>query len=235
MNGLDHEVIDVSWDDYENYSNVLLEHKKAPFHSIEVQIYKAAKYAKKLGYNKLLFGESADSVFGGLDGLLSKDWKFDEFVKRFSFTPLEKVLVKPNYILEPFETCRISKNNIDAHKFISSVFFVESVNSYYNACDTCGVEFLSPYAVMTMGIPLDLEKVRNGNSKYLVRELFKEKYPKLEMNKKTPMPRPMELWLKEWKGPNRKEFKIDNFNELTVDQKWLVYILEKFLNYFEIV
>ena len=27
--------------------------------------------------NKLLFGESADVIFGGMDGLLSKDWTFE--------------------------------------------------------------------------------------------------------------------------------------------------------------
>ena len=48
------------------------------------------------------------------------------------------------------------------------------------------------------------------------------------------MPRPMDLWLKNWDGPKRKEFKNNSITELTGDAKWLVYILEYFLNYFQI-
>ena len=234
INGLDHEIVEIRWSDYEKYIPILLEHKKAPFHSIEVQIYKAALRAKELGYNKLLFGESADSIFGGLDGLLSKDWSFDEFVKRFNFTPTEKILKKYKLILEPYKDCINEKGKIDAHKFISTKFFVESTNSYFNACNCAEVKFLSPYSNMKLISPLDVERVRKGDSKYLVRELFKKIYFDLEITKKTPMPRPMGLWLKSWKGPRRYEFIKNCQQSLNGDQKWLVFILEKFLNYFNV-
>ena len=234
MNGLDQEIIEVNWSDYEKYIPILLEHKKAPFHSIEVQIYKAALRAKELGYNKLLFGESADAIFGGLDGLLSKDWSFKEFTERFNFAPVEKILKKPNLVLSPYKSCINEASKIDVHKFINTYFFVESINSYFNACSCAEVQFLSPYSSMKMACPLDLNRIRSGDSKYLVRELFKRKYPKLKMAKKTPMPRPMGLWLKSWKGPERYEFIKNCHESLTGDQKWLVYILEKFLDYFDV-
>ncbi len=233
INGLKNEVIEVSWEDYEKYIPVLLNHKKAPFHSIEVQIYKAALRVKELGYDKLLFGESADTVFGGLSGLLSKDWTFDEFVNRYNFVPVDKVLSKPNLILEPYKEM-LNGDIVDAHKFINKYFFKESYNSYCNACGTAKVEYLSPYTCMQLIGPLDLTRVRNGDSKYLIKELFRILYPDLDITKKIPMPRPTELWFKNWEGPKRKEFKNLEQVELTGDQKWLIYILERFLNHFDV-
>ena len=233
FNGLEHEIVEVTWEDYEKYCDTLLKHKRAPFHSIEVQIYKAALRAKEQGYTKLLFGESADCIFGGLDGLLSKDWDFNEFVERYNYVPTKKVLKDANYVLEPYEDCRIG-NKADAYKFISTYLYWEAVNSYTNACNAAGIEFLSPFKEMILDTPIDLKRIRNGESKYLIRELFREKYPDFKMNPKIPMPRPMELWLENWSGPKRKEFLPDCIKDLKGDAKWLVFILEKFLNTFNI-
>ena len=103
-----------------------------------------------------------------------------------------------------------------------------------NACETAGLKFLSPYNVMRLNGPIDLNRIRNGESKYIVRDLFKKLYPDIIPNKKIPMPRPMELWLKNWGGPKRKEFKNTSLANLSGDAKWLVYILEKFLNYYDV-
>lgn len=46
------------------------------------------------------------------------------------------------------------------------------------------------------------------------------------------MPRATEQWLKNY-APKRKEFKTENINILTGDQKWLVYCLETFLNMYD--
>lgn len=232
-NNLEQEIIEITWDDYEKYCDDLLEHKKAPFHSIEVQIYKAALIAKEQGYTKLLFGESADAVFGGLDGLLSKNWNLEEFVERYNNVNPTKVLKNANIIYEPYKECLIS-NYIDVHGYINKHFFIESVNSYINACDTAGIKFLSPYVYMEMGVALDLERIRRGESKYIVKELFKKLYPDFEITPKIPMPRPIELWLKNWEGPKRKEFKEKCIDNIKGDEKWLVYILERFLNFFKI-
>ena len=56
--------------------------KCAPVHSIEPQILQAALQAKKDGIEMMFVGESSDLIFGGMDGLLAKDWDFDEFVNR---------------------------------------------------------------------------------------------------------------------------------------------------------
>ena len=53
------------------------------------------------------------------------------------------------------------------------------------------------------------------------------------MAPKTPMPRPMSQWLANWEGPKREEFIPNSIRDLTGDQKWLVYVLEWFLNLLE--
>ena len=226
---LKHKVIEIYWEDFEKYSELLMRKKGTPIHSIEVQIYKASLQAKKDGVDVLIFGESSDCLYGGLSKLLSKDWTFGEFVDRYSF-------VKPYYVLKEFDMDLlpvIKYNNngiIDVHSFLSDVFFKESVNSYYNACEAAGIECLIPFANTLWAEKIDLERIRKGENKYLVRQIFEKLYNGFDIPEKTPMPRPMAEWLENWNGPVRKEFLPNCVKNLTGDQKWLVWSLEKFLN-----
>lgn len=226
---LDHRIVEIYWEDYLELSPALMKNKGAPIHSIEPQIYKAALQAKEDGIERLVFGESADAIFGGLDGLLSKDWLFNDFVDRYSYLKPHKVLKGYQFILEPYREFKVG-DYIDTHRFISEFFYLESVASYTNACSLAGVEFVAPYVNMKMDIPLDLERIRSGDSKYLVRELFRQLYPNHEMGIKTPMPRPMGQWLADWEGPKREEFLSKSIKDFKGDQKWLVYVLEWFLD-----
>lgn len=227
--GLNQKVIEIYWEDFEKYAPILMKHKGAPIHSIEVQIYKAALQAKKDGFDALLFGETADVNFGGFDGLLSKDWSVDDFKKRF--TNVEPSIVLKEYvdIREPFE--KYAVNGIeDVHEFVRHVFYRESTNSYTNACSTAGIQFISPYTKAYMSVPLDLNRVRNGENKYLVREIFHRLYPHLDVPKKIPMPRATNEWFKNWKCEPQELFRDDiDYSKLSGDQKWLIYALNEFL------
>jgi len=226
--GLDNKIIDVTWEDYNEYSRILMKHKGAPIHSIEPQIYKAAVTARKDGVKNLIFGENADMIFGGLDGLFSKDWTFDEFVQRYMYLDPVKVLHNGTRITEPFEKYR-QGNSIDFYKFICDFFYMEANGSYDNACQTAGVNYISPFNRMVLNTPLDYKRIRNGESKYILRNLFKEKYNTEKVPKKTPLPRAVSQWLADWEGPKRDEFISGCTNNMTGDQKWLVYCLERFL------
>lgn len=226
---LEHEIIDVYWEDFEKYAPMLMKHKGAPIHSIEVQIYKAALKAKAEGFERVLYGESADCVFGGLSKILSQDWKIGDFIDRYQYVAPYKVLRKPKYVLEPF--IRHEKNGyIDTHGFLSAEFYKESINSYINASQTAGVEVVMPYAHCILEGELDYSRVRNGENKYLVREVFKRLYPNFVIPPKTPMPRPMNEWFANWQGPIRNEFYPHCTDNMSGDQKWLVWVLERFLN-----
>lgn len=227
--GLIHEVIEMYWEDFEKYSPVLMKHKGAPIHSIEVQIYKVAMKAKAEGITKLIFGEAADCLFGGLSNLLSRDYTFDEFVKRYQFVSPSEVLKNPQTIVGPVE--RHKKNGfVDPHEFLSNEFYIESMGSYHNAMTTAQVDLIAPYANCFLDVPIDYSRVRNGENKYLVREVFSKLYPGFVIPPKTPMPRPMNEWFKDWEGPSREEFIPHCTDSMSGDQKWLVWCLEQYLN-----
>lgn len=227
--GLNNKTIEIYWEDYEKYAPILMAHKGAPIHSIEVQIYKASLEMKKDGFDTVIFGESADANFGGLDGLLSKNWTVPQFIDRFSNVMPYKAVKDSEIIEKPFEM--YSKDGyIEPHDFIRNIFYVESMGSYEFATSAAGINLSAPYSKTFMGVPIDYNRIRSGEGKYLVREVFKKYYPNYGIPPKTPMPRPMDEWLKDWKGPIREEFWPHCTDEMTGDQKWLVWSLERFLN-----
>ena len=84
------------------------------------------------------------------------------------------------------------------------------------------------------GVVEMMKRIRAGESKYVIRELYKKKYPDLSLPEKLPMPRPVDIYFKDWQGPTRPEFRRDiDMSALTGNQKWLLYCLEQFLNMHE--
>lgn len=226
--GLEHRVIEIYWDDFEESLEPLMQSKGAPIHSIEVQIYKAAKKAKYDGFDALIFGEAADCLYGGHDGLLSRDWLTCDFAVRYTYVSPEKVLKHPESIINIYEG--YSNNGVvDVVEFLRNEFFRESMGSYSNPCRLAQTELIAPYSD-TLPPPLDLNRIRQGEPKYLVRQVFETFYPDFNIPPKTPMPRPMDEWLAAWPGPKRDEFLPGCACNLSGDQKWLLYSLERFLD-----
>lgn len=232
--GLKHNLIDISFDDYKKYTPIVMKNKCAPVHSIEPQIYKAAIEAKKDGVEIMLIGDGADYVFGGMDKLLSVDWNINDFINRYISLDPNKVLTNPIDIQSVFEPYRKKNDEFDLLKFMDGPITIESYGSYKNAFETAKMEYCDPYDKLKMAEPLDLNKIRNGESKYLIRKLFTMRFPELEVPAKIPMPRPVDYIFKDWNGPTRKEFRSDiNISELTGNQKWQLWCAELFLNEFD--
>lgn len=226
-----HHLIDITMEDYEEFTPVVMRHKFAPVHSIEPQIYKAAEMAKNDGVQLMIVGESADLIFGGMDKLISPVWTFDAFVKRYTFLDPNLVLNNPVDQSELFERYREGENGINVLKFMDEVFSIESSSSYMNAFGAAWMPYYDPYAKLVMAEPLDMNRVRNGEPKYLVRGLYAIKYPELEIPFKIPMPRPVDSVFKTWPGPTRSEFRKDiDVDSLTGNQKWQLWCAEMFLN-----
>lgn len=229
--GLIHHLIDITMDDYEKYTPIVMKSKFAPVHSIEPQIYKAAVQAKQDGVQLMIVGESADLIFGGMDKLITPEWTFDSFVKRYTFLDPNLVLTHPVDQSELFEKYRWGKEGINVLKFMDEVFSVESSGSYMNAFGAAWMPYYDPYAKLIMADPLDMTRVRNGEPKYLVRGLYAMKYPELEIPFKIPMPRPVDAIFKDWSGPQRAEFRKDiPMSTLTGNQKWQLWCAECFLS-----
>lgn len=222
--------VDIDWNVVEKNVDAVMKAKCAPVHSIEPQILEAALQAKADGVEMMVVGKSSDLIFGGMDQLLAKDWDFDEFAKRYTFTAPETVLNEPvdmNYLFERYR----QGEKIDFLKFMDDVFSVESSSSYLNAFGVAQMPYVDPYAKLKMADPLDLHRVRHGEPKYLIRELFAKKYPEIPVPNKVPMPRPVDEYFKTWKGPKRPEFRKDiNISNFTGNQKWQIWCLERFLN-----
>lgn len=222
--------VDIDWDVVEKHIDSLMLAKGGPVHSIEPQILHAALQARTDGVQRMIVGESADLIFGGMDGLLAQDWNIEDFIKRYTFTNPQDVLKNPVDMRYLFERYRMG-NKIDFLKFMDEVFSIESSGSYLNAFGVAGMPYTDPYAKLKMAIPLDLHKVRNGESKYLIRQLFAMKYPEYPVPNKIPMPRPVDEYFKDYTGPIRQEFREDiDLSKLTGNQKWQIWCLERFLN-----
>ncbi len=228
----DHEIIEMNWSDFEELTPEILRLDGVPFHSIEVQLLKAARHAKSQGIERIIIGDAADYVFGGMDKILSKDWTFDEFYNRFNYVDPEKVLKNGQSVREIYEPYRIGTNSIDFQRMLKDYMDIESDTSYMHAFKNAGIKYLDPYSYMELAVPLDLARIRAGESKYLIRALFAKRYPDIPVPNKIPMPRATNQWLKDYKV-SRPEFISNCTENMTGDQKWLCWCLEQYLNMHE--
>lgn len=229
--GLHLHYVDICWDTVERYVDIVMKEKSAPVHSIEPQIYQAALQAKADGVEMMIVGESSDLIFGGMDQLIGQDWLFNDFMERYTFTKPELVLSEPESMQYLFERYRKPENKIDYLKFMDEIFSIESSSSYMNAFGAAGMPYFDPYAKLVMADRLNLDRIRNGEPKYLIRELMAKKYPDIPVPNKIPMPRPVDHYFSEWKGPERHEFRRDiDMSKFTGNQKWQMWCLERFLN-----
>lgn len=231
--GLKQIVVPMYWEDMEQYTPLLMRHKGSPISSIEVQIYKAALQAKKDGFDKLIFGQASDVLYGGLSGLLSKDRTLGEFIERYSYVMPYAVLKDWEMPIQPFLDFMDEKGYIDSHNFCAHVHLEEAADSYINACECAGIQMLTPYIHTYMSVPMDYSLIRSGKNKYIVRDVFEQLYPDFEIPAKVPMPRATNEWFKDWDGPVRDEFWPHCTDHMTGDQKWMVWCLEKFFDLFE--
>ena len=227
--GLKHKIIEITWEDCERYAPLLMRRKGAPVHSIEVQIYKAALEAKRDGFDTFLFGENADAIFGGFSQILSRDWTVGDFIDRYSYVLPYKALREYKLVTEPILR-HVRDGYVDVHGFFDKEYRPESTGSYLNATGAADMQLLLPFGGTVLGGPLDYERVRRGENKYLVREVFNRLYPGFETPPKLPMPRAVNEWLKDWDGPKRPEFWPHCTDTMTGDQKWLVWALERYLD-----
>lgn len=230
INELEHIVIPITWNDYLESMDELMLHDGCPVFANEPQVYTLAKKMKQDGVEMIIFGDNADMAFGGMDKLLSKEWTYNQWKKRYTFVEPSMVLKKYEDMDKVYRQYKIGDNSIDYIKFLNEIFASSSSAAYINAFKYAKMKYLDPYAKLKMGQKLDLMRVRNGESKYLIRQLFKKKYPELDIPEKIAMARATDFWLKDWKGPKRSEFYEDCIEGMTGEQKFLLYSLERFLN-----
>lgn len=231
--GLKHKIITVQWKDYLRYKKKLMLNKNSPLHPVEVGIYCAALQAHKDGISNLFTGCGADATFGGLDKLLSQKWTYKKFINRYNFLDPKLILKKPANINNIYKKYKKGRY-IEIQKFIKEVFGLQTEQLFHNAISTAQCKIIAPFEKMKLSIPLDINRIKNGEPKYLLYEVYKKLYPTIKPNPKIPFARPMDEWMKDWNDIHRPEFRKDiNIKELTGEQKWLVYCLQDFMDLIE--
>lgn len=106
-----------------------------------------------------------------------------------------EVLTDPVDMHYIFEKYRKGKY-IDFLGIYNSIVTDESYASYDNAFYSAYMPFVDPYELLKMDERVDLTKIINGQSKYLIRDLFNLRYPNLPVPEKNLMPRPVDVYLK---------------------------------------
>ena len=231
--GLRHSVVRVMWDDFVAYEERLMIHKKAPLHPVEVALYKASLVARADGVEKVFIGNGADSTFGGLDKLLSKDWTFEEFIDRYTFVKPE-ALLKEWVDIVPVYAPYKKGAHIDVQNFLKTVHGLGVVQAFENAISLAGLEILQPYEHLRLNIPLDIEKIRKGKPKYMLREVFSHLYLDRAPPVKVAFARPMDVWLRCYAGPKSEVFKKNvQINQFSGEQKYIIRCLDQFVQCLE--
>ena len=113
-NGMTLHYVDIGWEQVREALPAVMRSKGGPVHSIEPRIYLAAQQAKADGVGLMIIGDASDYVFGGMDKLLSKDWTYDEFVRRYIYVDPFEVLREPvsmDYVFERYRTAGISASS----------------------------------------------------------------------------------------------------------------------------
>ena len=228
--GLQHTVVSVGWDDYDENMDALMKRKKSPLHPAEVGLYMAACAARQDGVTQLVVGNGADSTFGGLDKLLSKDWTFEEFVSRYMFLDPSRAVKHPISMLDIFEPYR-TPQGVNVSGFLKSVHGLGVIQMFENAIHSGGCSIVAPFEELSLDVPLDIQRIRSGEPKYILNEVFQTLCPGLEIRTKIPFARPVTQWLSDWQGPKHPAF-LDNLSmsNFSGEQKWQLYCLERFLN-----
>ena len=228
--GLRHHSVTVTWADYQAHMDQLMQHKCSPLHPVEVGLYLAARQAAADGVETLVLGNGADSTFGGLDKLLARDWRPAEFVARYTFLNPHLALRESADIWPAFAP--YARGEVfDTAGFLKTVHGQGVIQAFDNAIGAGGCRTAEPYERLYLDEPLDLARIRRGESKYLLRAVFAYLYPALNQPTKIAFARPMDAWLADWEGPHRPEFRPDlDLAALTGEQRWLVYGLERFFN-----
>ncbi len=234
--GHPHTVVRVRWHDYVAGVVALFTAKNSPLHAIEVPLHLAAREAKRHGVKRLLVGNGADSNFGGMDKLLSVDWSFEDFMARYLFADPATLLVDPVDLTHVFEPYRAG-DGVDVARFLHEVHGPGISAAFDNAISVAGLCVSSPYEQLILDAPLDLERIRAGEPKYLLQEAFRLLYDTDEVPPKVPFARPMDIWLRGWDGPkNRPEFAFDAsvaLRDASGEARWLTWCLAAFCEHLD--
>lgn len=221
--------VPVTFEDVLKYQDALMEAKGQPLATIEIGIYKISLEAKKYGLDSLLTGMGGDGLFGGFFNLLSKDWKNEEFVKRFTYVEPSLVMKKPIDTLSFFEKY-YGQPFYNMNGFLDDIESEYTLSYFLNPTQTAGIKLLSPYEHCIRKFEIDRETFKVGLEKILLRKSFYKHCGFEFEGRKFAFPRPTEYWLKLYDEKLDDMFFEDSYNRLkTPEQKWVLFTTNHFV------
>lgn len=175
---MQHHIVTVTWADYLRHMGGLMQHKHSPLHPVEVGLYLAAQQAAADGVQTLVLGNGADSTFGGLDKLLSRDWTPAEFVARYTFVDPQQTLRAPADlwpVFAPYAHGEVFDTSASSRPSTVRVSFRRSTTPLGRGAAAP----LSPTSACNLTARSTSPHIRQGESKYLLRSVFAQLYPAL--------------------------------------------------------
>ena len=185
--------VPVTFQDVLDYQDDLMLQKGEPLSPIEIGLHKMAVRALDFGLENLITGSGADLCFGGLFNLLSKKWTNEEFKERYTF-------VNPNKVMkveaEPYDFYKDYNGQpyFKLDEFMSEIYGTATTKYFNNAMKLAGITLKAPYEYIHRDFELDYQRIKNGEEKYFLRELFRERVGDLFVPRKYPLPRPLKIW-----------------------------------------
>ena len=230
-------IVEVSWEDYKTNMKFLMKVKKNPIHPCEVPVYMCCKKAVEMGVEIILSGWGADTHFGGMSKLLSRDWSFEEFKKRYEYCPrikednLSLDLTYKDYI-------KIDKN-IDIQKFLTFNYHIMTLKSFFYIPEILGLIHIPVWGFLGIKNNLDLKRIRDGNPKYIIQETFKIMYKddNLPVTEKIPFTRPTDIYMGKYFNEYDYVEILNKYlqkypeNSLSSQQLWMIYNLNFFIKF----
>ena len=233
VNDLDLYIVEVSWKDYEEHIDYLMKVKNNPIHPCEIPVYLCCLKAKELGVKVLFSGWGADTHFGGMDKLLSKDWTLSEFKNRYEYCP--RINENDSHLDNIYNDFLIDNSDkIDMHKFLTFNYHLMTLKSFFYLPELVGLVHIPLWGHIGLSGDLDINRIRNGEPKYIISETYNLMYQddNLEVTQKIPFTRPTDIYMNDhfddFKYHNKLQDYI-NSNKLSSQQKWMVYVLNRFL------
>lgn len=229
VNGLELHKVYVDDKTYRKWVPILMRVKKSPLHPCEIAVAEALQCAQTLGINIVFAGWGCDTYFGGMDKLLSRDYSTaHEFAERYTYLQPNIVLKNPDENVQMYFDRYQTEFGFDTFRFLEENYHGMTLQSFYYLPKMFHIQMKCPWGSIGLNEPLDLNKIRNGQPKYIVADAFKHLSGCLSIPEKVPFTRPDYIDCID----KLKQFDFissNSFAKLTPQQKWMTFILCAFI------
>ena len=229
--GVRHKAVFVSRKQYFQVAEELMLLKRMPLVPHEPPVAMACKQAMKDGVTHMVGGWGADTRFGSFDNYF-RDARWDDFQANI----LYKYWNPSDVLRESSDVSWVARQYIEDGAMDVQRFLIEvgtEGNAIFTTMQGLGLTPVFPFVEMRYGPGLDVERIINGDAKYLLKSIFRRTYPNHAPARKSPLHVPYNKWMMGYQ-PTRKEFKPTL--KLQPDQgkrNALIFSLERYFTHLE--